>query len=58
MVRTTSGVSLDERIVELSKVAKFAGSMPAAKPIVAASDMASMSQNIDKIARGEITVKD
>jgi hypothetical protein len=56
-VRTTSGASLDERLDELSHVAKFAADLPAAKPVVASSDMAAMSANIADIASGKVTVR-
>jgi hypothetical protein len=57
VVRTTSGVSLDERVQELAKIAKFAKDVPAAKPSVQASDMAAMSANIADIASGKVTVR-
>lgn len=57
IVRTTSGASLDERLDELSHVAKFAADLPAAKPVVASSDMAAMSANIADIASGKVTVR-
>ena len=57
IVRTTSGVSLDQRLEELSHVAKFAGDCPKAKPTVCSSDMWAMSQNFESIARGETVVK-
>lgn len=56
-VRAASGVSLDARIEELSKNAKFASSLPSAKPVVPATDMAAMTQNFDAIAAGKVTVK-
>src|SRR5580700_2992502 len=57
VVRTMSGASLDERIEELARVPKFAASMPSPKPTVCASDMTSMSEHFDRIARGETIVK-
>jgi hypothetical protein len=57
IVRTTSGVSLDERVQELAKIPKFASSLPTAKPSVCSTDISAMSQNFDAIARGETIVK-
>jgi hypothetical protein len=56
-VRTTSGVSLDERIAELAKVPKFASSLPVAKPVVAATDTQSLADNFADIASGKVTVR-
>jgi hypothetical protein len=56
-VRTTSGVSLDERIGELAKIPKFASSLPVAKPVVAATDTQSLADHFADIASGKVIVK-
>lgn len=56
-VRVTSGASLDERIQELSHIATFAADLPAAKPVVQATDTRALAQNFDDIAAGKVTVR-
>jgi hypothetical protein len=56
-VRTSGGVSLDDRVQELAKIPQFASSLPTAKPSVCSTDISAMSQNFDAIARGETIVK-
>jgi hypothetical protein len=56
IVKTISGVSLDERIRELSRSAKFASDIPAAAPEVSAGDQVGLSQNFDAIASGKVRV--
>ena len=54
---TYCGVSLDERIQELSRIAKFAADLPPAKPVVPATDMRALSQNLAAVAAGKVTVR-
>jgi hypothetical protein len=55
-VTTSSGLSLDARIEELSHVAKFKSEIPSAKPTVSADDQASLTANFADIASGKIKV--
>ena len=56
-VRAASGVTLDERISELAKNAKFSKELPPAKPTVPSTDMTALSQNLEAIASGKVTVR-
>jgi hypothetical protein len=56
-VRTSSGVSLDDRIGELKTVPKFAADLPTARPTVQSTDTAAISQNFADIASGKVIVR-
>jgi hypothetical protein len=57
-VQTVSGQSLEARISELRREARFVADLPAEAPNIHISDETSIRANFERIARGEAKVVD